>query len=127
MFYLFGIIPIPLLLSPIVVIVILQCMVPRSHSISHAVGLLSGYLLAIGLLKILTNSYWTYLFFIDIFLLAIWWKNNNNQSAILINERRDDIFEVLSINNNYENQNDEFLDESIRSDHELNPLIATMV
>lgn len=73
-FYLFGIIPIPISITPIVVLLISQMWSPRSQSLSQSGGLAAGYLLAFRLLKILESDYWTYCFFMDVIIICFWYK-----------------------------------------------------
>lgn len=57
--------------APIVMVAIYYFCLPGTHAYSNLSGLLSGYLLAGGVLKLLPGWYWSTCFLLDIALIAI--------------------------------------------------------
>lgn len=67
-FFLLGILPIPWGLAPLMMIFIAPLYAPRFIGVTNGIGLLSGYLLGFGVLKVLPDVYWSLWFLFDVFL-----------------------------------------------------------
>lgn len=94
MFYVYGILPVPVPLAPIILMLLTQCILPRGHSLSHAGGLAGGYLLAAGFLKILPNSYWTVSFVVDFILILLYFVVHSQERSDT-REMEEDVHEVI--------------------------------
>jgi hypothetical protein len=68
-FYFLGLIQLPWKFAPLFSLIATQILSPGIHGISNICGMLSGYLFALGVLKILPNVYWTFCFGLNIILL----------------------------------------------------------
>jgi membrane associated rhomboid family serine protease len=71
-FYVFGIIPVPMAFGPIFMMLLAPCFTPRSNTLTQAGGLFAGYLLALGVFKIMPNTYWTIAILGDFALWVAW-------------------------------------------------------
>jgi membrane associated rhomboid family serine protease len=70
-FYFLGVIPLPWIFAPMVFIFAAQLFAHRTQGLTNAMGLISGYLLALGLLQILPDIYWSVCFLVDVVLFII--------------------------------------------------------
>lgn len=68
-FYFLGLIPLPWNYAPLFSLIATLILSPGINGISNICGMLSGYLFALGVLKILPNLYWTYCFGLNIIIL----------------------------------------------------------
>lgn len=106
-FFILGVIPIPLSLSPIVVLLLIQCVAPKAHFISHASGLVGGYLLALGVIAVLPDTYWTLCIFFDLLLYVIWWSRLSDATPDL----ESGVLEIRQYNFGEVAENDELNNE----------------
>ena len=67
-FFLIGILPVPWALAPLMMIFISPMYAPRFIGVTNGIGLLCGYLLGFGVLKILPDMYWTICFGFNVML-----------------------------------------------------------
>ena len=67
-FFLVGMLPIPWALAPLMMIFISPMYAPRFIGVTNGIGLLCGYLLGFGVLKILPDAYWTFCFSFNVML-----------------------------------------------------------
>ena len=71
-FFLLGIMPIPWTLAPLMMIFISPAYAPRFIGVTNGIGLMTGYLLGFGVLKVLPDWYWSACFVVNVGLfLAI--------------------------------------------------------
>jgi len=71
-FFLLGILPIPWTLAPLMMIFISPAYAPRFIGVTNGIGLMTGYLLGFGVLKVLPDWYWSACFVVNVGLfLAI--------------------------------------------------------
>ena len=67
-FFLVGLLPVPWALAPLMMIFISPMYAPRFIGVTNGIGLLCGYLLGFGVLKILPDAYWTFCFSFNVLL-----------------------------------------------------------
>eukprot|EP01041_Mallomonas_annulata_P012041 gene12041-25232_t len=91
--YVLGIIPLPSVFAPAFMMIIIQSLVPNISPLVNLSGLMSGFLLAIGLLQILPSLYWSLCFFLNTFLIICW----GHFIAInyKTNETNENIFDIV--------------------------------
>lgn len=92
LFYVFGVLPMPIPIAPIALILLSQCILPRTQSLSLGGGLAGGYLLAFGFLKVLPNLYWCLCFLLNFFLVfsCLVFRDNENSMSVTSTYRSED-------------------------------------
>jgi len=70
-FYLFGILPIPAAFAPVAIILCVLLVEPQHQTPSQSAGFACGLLLALGVLQIVPNLYWSLCFVADVVLLLV--------------------------------------------------------
>lgn len=71
LFLLFGLLPIPPFIAPLVVLVFCYLFAARSNGLPNSCGILAGYLLGSGFLSVLSGTYWTVCFLLNILIVTI--------------------------------------------------------
>jgi membrane associated rhomboid family serine protease len=99
LFYVFGLLPMPIPIAPIALMLLSQCILPRSHSLSLAGGLAGGYLLAFGFLKILPNTYWSLCFLVNLLLIfsSLVVRDNEAARISLTSTSRSEDHDILDV------------------------------
>lgn len=103
--YLLGLIPIPLLFAPLVLLLLSQFILPKFQSISQTGSLIAGYLLATGILNIIPNAYLTFCFFMDLLIIIYYYYSINSLQSVsnedlTTNVNENALIEVMSYDTN---------------------------
>ena len=74
LFWLFGLVPMHILMTPTFLLAVASTILPKSilYSTFHLCGVISGFLLVGGAIAILPNFYWNTCFYFDIVVLMIY-------------------------------------------------------
>lgn len=81
-------------LNPLFMILLPQILHPQQNPMFNFTGLICGFSLGLGLLKIMPNSYWTLAFIINIMTLMVW---TSVSTPDFVNSLEDeDVFEIAN-------------------------------
>lgn len=84
-------------LNPLFMIILPQILHPQQNPIFNFAGLLCGFMLGLGPLKIMPNLYWTLSFIINITTFIVWTSFSTPEFA---DSEEEDVFEITSISQN---------------------------
>jgi len=70
-FYILGVLPVPSAFAPVIIIFCVLLVEPQHQTPSQSAGFTCGLLLALGVLQIEPNFYWTACFTVDVVLLLV--------------------------------------------------------
>ena len=108
--YIFGLLPVPFIVSPMIMIFFVQALAPTLNSFVNLVGIFSGILLGIGVLEVLPDMYWTICFLMNIGILILWslyipplsYHSNSLLSADQWDERANQEFPVIILSSEHD-------------------------
>lgn len=122
LFLLFGFLSIPAVFAPVILLGFFYLLTPRNNGVANSAGLFAGYLLGVGFLRIMDDTYWTVciLFNICLFFLITAQGVRNQPSHIRQSPARstnngNDIFDggvhnEIAVRYYQDNSNGEFLE-----------------
>lgn len=67
-FMLFGFLSVPSSIAPVILLGLFYLLTPQNNGVANSSGLLTGYLLGVGFLRIMDSTYWTVCILINVFL-----------------------------------------------------------
>jgi hypothetical protein len=83
-YYLFGILAIPVILAPLLLLFCSQVILPRSSGLVHMGALMTGYLLRLGPLAWIPSTYWAICFSLNMFIITYMYIHNPCAAAVLM-------------------------------------------
>mmetsp|Transcript_17095 Transcript_17095/g.16436 ORF Transcript_17095/g.16436 Transcript_17095/m.16436 type:complete len:402 (+) Transcript_17095:158-1363(+) len=91
-FFFIGVIPVPWnnLLAPLFLIFVSSIIGSKTNAVTNIVSLMSGFLLGVGVLKILPDFYWSICFIFDIAVFLLLQSNLLQSALTSINQSSDD-------------------------------------
>lgn len=71
LFLLFGLLSIPSSFAPVILIGLYYLCIPRNNGVANSSGMFAGYLLGVGFLRIMDNTYWTICILFNLFAFLL--------------------------------------------------------
>ena len=71
-FYVFGLLPIHIVMTPLFILTTSPFFLPPMYSIINLTSIITGYTLIGGMIAVLPNFFWTMCFYLDIIVYLVW-------------------------------------------------------